>query len=100
MATKAHVHPDGHHHVHSTHPAVLKRLARIVGHLQGISRMIEAKKSCPEVLQQMAAVMAALDKTRKVFLEDHIKGCIVEAVRARKPDQAIEELERVLSLMA
>lgn len=90
----------GHPHVHSTHPAVIKRIARIVGHLQGIARMIEAKKGCPEVLQQMSAVMAALEGTRKVFLEDHIKGCIVEAVRSRKADQAVEELERVLSFLS
>lgn len=100
MAPKKHTHHHPHDHPHSTHPTVLKRIARIVGHLQGVARMIEAKKSCPEVLQQMAAVMAALDGTRKLFLEDHIKGCIVDAVRARKPEAAIEELERVLSLLA
>jgi DNA-binding FrmR family transcriptional regulator len=88
------------HHAHQTHPAVVKRLARIIGHLQGVVRMIEAEKSCPEVLQQMSAVMAALVTTRKVFLEDHIKGCIVEAVRDQKVDEAMEELERVLAFMA
>ena len=97
MASKAKAQHD---HVHRTHPAVVKRLARIAGHIQGIARMIEAKKSCPEVLQQMAAVMAALDSTRKVFLEDHIKGCIVQAVRDRKADEAVEEIERVLALIA
>ncbi len=83
-------------HIHSTHPAVIKRIARIVGHLEGISRMIQAGKPCPEVLQQMAAVMAALESTRKVFLKDHIKGCVVDAVRSRRPDAAVEEIVALL----
>jgi DNA-binding FrmR family transcriptional regulator len=88
------------HAVHSSHPAVMKRLARAAGHIQGIIRMIEAKKSCPEVVQQMSAVIAAIESTRKVFLEDHIRGCILDAVRAKKPDAAFKELEHVLSLMS
>lgn len=86
-------------HVHSTHPAVIKRLARTIGHIQGIIRMIEAKKTCPEVLQQMSAVIAAIESTRRVFLEDHIRGCIVDAVRLKQSDHALEELERVLLLI-
>lgn len=88
------------HEPHQTHPAVLKRLARAIGHLQAISRMIEEHKTCPEVLQQMSAVLASIESARKVFLEDHIRGCIVEAVRKRKVDEALEELQRVLSFLS
>lgn len=88
-----------HHEVHSTHPAVMKRLARAIGHMQGIIRMIEARKSCPEVLQQMSAVIAAIESSRKVFLEDHIRGCILDAVRTKDSDHAFKELESVLALM-
>ena len=88
------------HAIHTTHPAVRRRLARAVGHLQGVIRMIEAQKSCPEVLQQMGAVIAAVESTRKVFLEDHIRGCILDAVQSKSPDRAFEELQRVLSLLA
>lgn len=84
---------------HQSHPAVLKRLARSIGHLQAIVRMIEEHKSCPEVLQQMSAVLASIESARKVFLEDHIRGCIVEAVREQKVEEALKELQRVLSFI-
>lgn len=77
----------------------MKRLARAAGHLQGIIRMIETEKSCPEVLQQMSAVIAAIESSRKVFLEDHIRGCILNAVRTKNSDEAFKELESVLALM-
>lgn len=92
--------PHKPHAVHSTHPAIVKRLSRAVGHLQGIIRMIEAKKSCPDVLQQMSAVIAAIESSRKVFLEDHIRGCILEAVRTKDSQDALKELERALALMS
>jgi DNA-binding FrmR family transcriptional regulator len=81
------------------HTRVQKRLARIVGHMQGVSRMIAAEKSCVEILQQMAAVIGALVTTRKLFIEDHLRGCIVEAVRSGASGDAVEEVERVLSLL-
>ena len=88
-----------HHEVHTTHPAVMKRLARAVGHLQAIIRMIESKKTCPEVLQQMSAVIAAIEGSRRVFLEDHLRGCILDAVRTKQSESALEELERVFPLI-
>ena len=88
------------HTPHGTHPMVTKRLARITGHIEAIRRMIEEEKSCPDVLQQMAAVIASLKSTRRLFLEDHIRGCIIEAATSGEPDRAVEELERVLSFMA
>lgn len=61
--------------------------------------MIEAGKTCPEVLQQMSAVIASIEASRKVFLEDHIRGCILDAVRTKDSESAFKELESVLALM-
>jgi DNA-binding FrmR family transcriptional regulator len=88
-----HVHEHGHTHVH-THTqtkAVLNRMARLIGHLQSVRRMVEEGRDCSEVLIQLAAVQSALQSTGKVILQDHLKHCIVEA--AQEGDtEAIDEL--------
>lgn len=77
---------------------LLKRLARIEGQVRGIARMVEADTYCVDVLNQIAAVNAALDKVGTRLLSDHIRGCVVEATtagdRAEKIDELIGVVER------
>lgn len=71
-----------HPHVHQDHKAVINRLARAIGHLEKVKRMVEEGADCSEVLIQLAAVRSALDNTGKVILKDHIHHCMVDAVVA------------------
>lgn len=73
---EAHSHP----HVHENQKAVLNRLARIIGHLESVRRMVEDGRDCSEVLIQLSAVRSALDSTGRLILEDHLRHCIVHAV--------------------
>jgi DNA-binding FrmR family transcriptional regulator len=79
-----HVHEDGtvHKHSHKNTKAVLNRLSRASGHLESVKRMIEDGKDCSEVLIQLSAVIAALNSTGKIILEDHIQNCIVDAIES------------------
>ena len=84
MAQDEHIHPHthvhGHPHVHENKKVVSNRLARAIGHLQRVKRMVDEDYDCSEVLIQLAAVRAALESTGKVILQDHIQHCIVDAV--------------------
>ena len=80
--TYLHKHGIAHHHVHENQKAVLNRLARAIGHLEKVKRMVEEGTDCSEVLIQLAAVRSALDNTGKVILKDHIHHCMVDAVTA------------------
>ena len=84
-------HHHGHGHVHENQRAVINRLARAVGHLEKVKRMVEEGYDCSEVLVQLAAVRSALDNTGKVILKDHMRHCMVDAVAAGDED-AIDEL--------
>ena len=81
-----HMHAHGiahsHGHVHENQKAVINRLARAIGHLEKVKRMVEEGYDCSEVLVQLAAVRSALDNTGKVILKDHMRHCIVDAVSA------------------
>ena len=80
-----------HGHVHENQMAVVNRLARALGHLEKVKRMVEDGADCSEVLVQLAAVRAALDNTGKVILQDHLRHCMVDAVAAGD-EKAIDEL--------
>lgn len=84
-------HTHAHPHVHENQKAVSNRLARAIGHLQRVKRMVDENCDCSEVLIQLAAVRAALESTGKVILQDHIQHCIVDAVE-EGDEQAIRDL--------
>lgn len=91
----AYLHAHGiahtHGHVHENQRAVINRLARAIGHLEKVKRMVEAGEDCADVITQLAAVRSALDNTGKVILRDHMRHCMVDAVAAGDMD-AIDDL--------
>ena len=95
VPTHAHSHSEAqshsHPHVHESKKNVVNRLARAIGHLEKVKRMVEDDCDCAEVLIQIAAVRAAIENTGKVILQDHIQHCIVDAVE-EGDDQAIASL--------
>ena len=88
-----HAHGIAHSHgpVHANQKAVINRLARAIGHLEKVKRMVEEGYDCSEVLVQLAAVRSALDNAGKVILQDHMRHCMVDAVAAGDMN-AIEDL--------
>ena len=76
LAAHGHSHP----HVHANKKAVANRLARAIGHLEKVKRMVENDEDCSEVLIQLAAVRSALDNAGKEILKEHLSHCIIEAV--------------------
>jgi DNA-binding FrmR family transcriptional regulator len=76
--------------------AALKRLKNIEGHVRGIEQMVENGTYCIDVIRQIHAVQAALDKVSGIILEGHLHTCVITAVRGEDPN----ERERVLTEIA
>jgi DNA-binding FrmR family transcriptional regulator len=70
----------------------LRRLKVVEGHIRGIERMVESEAYCIDLLRQIQAVQAALNKISAKILDDHLHSCLTTAVRGEDPD----ERERVL----
>jgi DNA-binding FrmR family transcriptional regulator len=71
------------------------RLAKAIGHLNAVHRMVDEQKYCIDVLNQLKAVQAALNKTSEVILRQHLETCVVEAVNKQDSQRVIEELMHV-----
>lgn len=76
---------------------LLRRLRKIEGQIKGIQRMIDNEKYCADVLIQIAAVRAALNRVGLIIFEDHTKGCVTEAVQTDHCDEKIKELTDLIS---
>lgn len=69
------------------------RLARIEGQVRGIARMVEEDRYCMDVLSQINAVRAALDKVALGLLDDHARHCLIGGGGGpTDPDEQVEEL--------
>ncbi|MBX3069546.1 MAG: metal-sensitive transcriptional regulator [Thermomicrobiales bacterium] len=58
---------------------ILRRLRRIEGQVRGVQKMVEDEKYCVDILTQISAIVAGLRATGLVILEDHIRGCVLNA---------------------
>jgi CsoR family transcriptional regulator, copper-sensing transcriptional repressor len=70
-----------------------KRLSRIEGQVRGVAKMVEEERYCIDVLTQIGAIQAALDKVALSLIDDHTRHCVVEA-------EGGERVEKVDELMA
>ncbi len=74
----------------------IQRLKSAEGHLRGIQRMLEDDVYCIDIIRQIQAVQAALNKVSSMILDDHLNSCLVTAIRGDDPN----ERERVLKEIA
>lgn len=79
-------------------PDIVRRLRSVEGHVRGILRMTEQDAYCIDVLQQIRAVQAALDKTAHLILADHLDHCVVSAVQGDDPGERRRVLDEILDV--
>lgn len=72
--------------------AILNRLKTVHGHLNGILRMVEEDAYCVEVMKQISAVQASLERVNRLVLKNHLETCFSQAVTSGRGDVAIAEL--------
>lgn len=76
---------------------LIRRLKKIEGQVKGIQRMVENDKYCVDVLIQVAAVRAAINKVGTIVFEHHSRKCLKNAIESNDRETAIEELIGVLT---
>jgi CsoR family transcriptional regulator, copper-sensing transcriptional repressor len=83
----------------ATRDQLLKRLRRIEGQVRGIQGMVEDDRYCIDVLTQISAVQAALDKVALGLLDEHARHCVMGAEGSEQADKTDELMAAVGRLM-
>jgi len=80
---------------------IVKRLRSISGHVNGIERMVTEDAYCIDVIKQVQAVQAALNKVNDLILENHLNTCVIEAVRGdnkKERERVLDEIVEVFEM--
>lgn len=83
---------------HPDHSANLNRVRRIRGQVEGIERMIEERKYCPDILTQVQAVTAALKSLSANILNTHLHHCVKDAMNSNNPNETEKKIEEIIEL--
>ena len=92
----SHGHPHVHGHVHDPEQTkkISNRLARAIGHLESIKKMVEDDRDCSEVLIQLAAVESIRSTSRQI-LRNHMETCVTAAIQ-QNDEETLSELYRAI----
>ena len=80
------------------HSSEIRRINRVKGQLDGILRMIEDNRHCPEILIQTRAVRAAVKSLEASILERHLQSCVQKAFESRDKGLQQEMIDELLTL--
>ena len=78
-----------------TQERIIHRLKITQGHLKKVTEMVEQDKYCIDVIHQLQAVESGLKETGNVILENHLKGCVAQAIGKGRADESIAEIMQV-----
>ena len=84
-----------------TRKAVSQRLASAAGHIKGVERMVDQDTYCIDVIKQIQAVQAALNKVNTMILDNHLRTCVTTAIQgddAGEREAVLEEITSVFSM--
>lgn len=77
---------------------VRNRLNRIQGQIGGVMKMVETDRSCVDILNQTAAVVAAVRTVENLILENHLNTCVVDAIRSEDPGEQTEKMTEIMKV--
>jgi CsoR family transcriptional regulator, copper-sensing transcriptional repressor len=83
----------------ATKDQLLSRLRRVEGQVRGVQRMVDEDRYCIDVLTQIGAIQAALDKVALGLLDDHARHCVIEGEDSKKAERTTELMSAVGRLM-
>ena len=77
-------------------PSLLTRINRIEGQAQGVKRMIEEDRYCIDIVQQLTALSSAAKELSLIILQNHIEGCVTDAIKEEHGEYYINELIKTI----
>ena len=76
----------------------IQRLKIVEGHIRGIQRMLEDDKYCIDIISQIQAVQAALNKISANLLDTHLNSCVITAIEGEDPTERTQVLNEIIEV--
>ncbi len=77
---------------------LLTRMNYLIGHLQGVKKMIEDDRYCIDVIKQGVAVLEAMKKVNQKILANHLQTCVMSAIKGNKESERRNKLKELLEI--
>jgi len=83
---------------HPNYEKHIPRLHKVIGQLNGIKKMIEDKRYCPEIITQLKAVSSACQSLEIIMLQKHLETCVMEAFHSKDKKVQSEKIQELTNL--
>jgi DNA-binding FrmR family transcriptional regulator len=80
--------------------AALNRLKTVRGHLGGVIGMVDDERYCPDIMKQVSALQASLERVNRILLQNHLETCVNEAVAEGRAAEIVDELMETMKYTA
>ena len=80
---------------HPDHSDNLSSIRRIEGQVRGVQQMIDDKRYCIDIVNQMKAIQSALSRVESQILEKHLRSCVTQVLNKKEMEEKITELVKV-----
>lgn len=77
---------------------IINRLKSIEGHVRGVEKMVEEGAYCIDIVKQIEAVQAALQKVSALVLDRHLHTCVTTAIRGDDPNERERVIDEIMGL--
>lgn len=74
----------------------LNRLKTVRGHLDAVIAMVEEERYCPDIMKQVSAVQASLERVNRILLQNHLETCVPGAIADGRGEEIVDELMEAL----
>lgn len=83
---------------HPDHSKEINRIKRIQGQLEGVQRMIQENRYCPEILIQTKAIASAIRSLETTILERHLNHCVKSAISSKDEAKTQKQVDELLDI--
>ena len=90
---------DHQHIQHPSHHSEMSHLNRVSGQIEGIKKMIEEGRYCPEILTQLRAIRSAIKSVELRILDTHLSSCVAQAFLFQDQDEQRKKIDEIRDLI-
>lgn len=84
---------------HPDHSSLVPRIRRAIGQLEAVERMVDERRYCPDIIQQLRAIQSAAKAIELEVLKAHLTNCIKDSAQSNQPKEFDKKLKELLQLI-